>query len=249
MESDDWNGLISPDAYEYLDLTPEEDLLRDSLLEEQDLLDEADEEPSLPDNDMQDSDDSDMYAHNSLFDEDDEDLVQEIQEQIPEEDADEDNVYGFGDSDDSDESYGQMSELIASIVSMLPPYNACTSYLKECGRDVQEDIAGAIKKAGQAWKRDGRDKMFTIPGTAITVALVGPGDDPMVLTQRLESVGAVMLSHNADKWTALFLTPGDDGLPERADVREISEGSFTQGELKTAAYLAQRMKKTSGGGR
>lgn len=64
-------GLISPDAYEYLDDTKDDELLHDAILEEENLFDDDDDS----DEESDEFDDSKMYSNSSLFD-----LIDDLEE-------------------------------------------------------------------------------------------------------------------------------------------------------------------------
>ena len=245
MESEEYNGLISPDAYEYLDTTPPEDLLSDPLLEEQEELSDAfdgiDDDEFLEEEEVYD--DSAMYSYSSLFDEADEEEAEAAQAAAePEPEPEIHTSYyeheDFGDEEGTDVLHG----ILRDIVALLPSNSATASYLRECDRIQREKITEALESAVEAWRKDGRDKMFTIPGTSISVGVVTPSEDPMTETQRLQSIAAVMVAKGAHRWTALFLSAEDSGRIIAARLREVSQQDFTQWQWKTVTMLAGRLK-------
>jgi len=246
MESEEYKGLISPDAYEYLDLTPEEELLHDPYLDEQENLSDAYD--GIDDDYLYDGredetvyDDSEMYSYSSLFDEADE----EASEQPPVHEAEHEEAVAssFSDHDiDPDEESSQLlPEPLATIVSLLPPC-ACSSYLSECDTDIRNAIVRAISTAISSCLRDGKDKMFTIPGTSISIAVIKPSEDPMIQSQRLQSIAAVMACHDATSWTGLFISADEQYNVTGAWVKEIRKDDFLPRQWRTIMINAERMK-------
>jgi len=241
MESEEYKGLISPDAYEYLDLTPEEELLHDPYLDEQESLSDAFgdlDEDEILDNPGEEIpyDDSDQYLYSSLFDEaDEEEAAASAVDTEPEPEP----VYQVYDQEE--DAVQTLPEPIASIVSFLPPC-ACSSYLCECDSDRRDAIIRAISTAISSCHRDGKDKMFTIPGTSISVAVVTPSDDPMVRAQRIQSIAAVMVCHEATSWTGLFISADEKHNITGAWVKEIRKEDFQSWQWKTITMNAERMK-------
>lgn len=246
MEQEEYKGLISPDAYDYLDNTPQEELLQDPILDEQEELSEAyyeiDDDELYMEQPVEDTDDSDMYAYSSLFDEAEEEAYEAQRRGFEEAEEEEPEYSGLADVYPDEEDNPDLPEPLASIVALLPDSCSCSSYLRECDRDQRARIVNALKLAFEAWRKEGKDKMFTIPGTSISIAVVKPSQDPMTQTQRLQSIAAVMVSQDADRWTGLFVAPGDSGRVESASVREISQQDFTQWQWKTVIQLAERIR-------
>ena len=245
MESEEYKGLISPDAYEYLDLTPEEELLHDPYLDEQESLSDAYDgiDDDYLDYDREEEtvyDDSEMYSYSSLFDEADEEAAEQVsiheeeQEVLP-------SSYPFHDLDQDDEPANSLPEPLATIVSLLPPC-ACSSYLSECDSDIRSAIVRAISTAISSCLRDGKDKMFTITGTSISIAVIKPSEDPMIQSQRLQSIAAVMACHGADSWTGLFISADEKHNVTGAWVKEIRKNDFSPRQWRTIMNNAERMK-------
>jgi len=243
MESEEYKGLISPDAYEYLDLTPEDELLHDPYLEEQENLSDAydgiDDDEILYDPEEEPPfDDSDMYLYSSLFDEADEEAAE--QASVPVEEPVDETSLVFQELD-PEEPVQSLPEPLATIVSLLPSC-ACSSYLAECDSDRQNAIARAISTAISSCHRDGKDKMFTIPGTSISIAVVTHSEDPMTKAQRIQSIAAVMVCHEASSWTGLFITADEQYRVTGAWVKEIKKDDFTPWQWRTIMMNAERMK-------
>ncbi len=84
--------------------------------------------------------------------------------------------------------------------------------------------------------------MFTIPGTSISIAVVTPSDDPMIRSQRIQSIAAVMVFHEAVEWTGLFITADEKGNITGAWVNEIKKEDFSPWQWRTITMNAERMK-------
>ena len=246
MESEEYKGLISPDAYEYLELTPEEELLHDPYLDEQDQMSDAfgdvdDDFFESPEEEVL-TDDSDQYLYGSLFDEaDEEESLAAAAKPVDEPEDDHVHTEVCEVYDQDDEAAPVLPALISSIVSLLPSC-ACSSYLCECDSERQESIVKAIVTAISSCHKDGKDKMFTIPGTSISIAVVTHSDDPMIKAQRIQSIAAVMVCHEAVEWTGLFITADEKNNINGAWVNEIKKEDFSPWQWRTITMNAERMK-------
>ncbi len=252
MHTEEYDGLISPDAYEYLDNTPEEDFLHDEMLEEQEEMEdysffddeyEDDQVERTPEDDIpweEDEDDSHLYAFSSLFDEIDneEETASSVQSlPVPEEESLYTDIFEEEDEEEKSPS------LFEQVLSLIPEDSQCASYLVSCTQEQRDRISEATSNAVRAWSADKRDKMFTIPGGSVTVAVVSPSQDPMTEMQRLQSVAAVMQANGKASWTGLFLYPDHSGNIESAEVRNVSPSAFTVWQWRTVQLLADRISK------
>lgn len=254
MSTDEYEGLISPDAYEYLDNTPEEDFLRDELLEEQEEMEdfsffdeeyEEDQNEQSPVDDIpweEDEDDSHLYAYSSLFDEiDNEEESETPAQSAPAPETEESPYADIFEEEEEDEE--KNLSLFDHILSLIPQDSQCASYLSSCPLEQRERIADAVSNAVRAWSADNRDKMFTIPGGSVTVAVVSASQDPMILMQRLQSVAAVMQANGKASWSGLFLFPDSSGNIESAEVKNVLPSLFTVWQWRTIQLLADRISK------
>lgn len=254
MHTEEYDGLISPDAYEYLDNTPEEDFLHDEMLEEQEEMEdysffddeyEDDQIERTPEDDIpweEDEDDSHLYAFSSLFDEIDneEEAAASVQSSPVPEAGTEESVYADIFEEEEDE---KSLSLFERILSLIPQDSQCASYLVSCTQEQRDRISEATSNAVRAWSADKRDKMFTIPGGSVTVAVVSPSQDPMTQMQRLQSIAAVMQANGKASWTGLFLFPDHAGNIESAEARNVSPSSFTVWQWRIVQLLADRISK------
>lgn len=248
MDSKHYTALVSPDAYEYLDETTDEELLHDSLLEEQEMLEDSDlyydddDESPLE----EDLDDSDMYEHNSLFDEFEEE-VDSSEEQVNENEI-KDSVQLFEDDEDDDIYVSDISTLenlnvfVASLIKKLGEFDLAAQYLKKLDRNVQDQVEQVISDARGKWLIDHKDKMFSIPQIPVSVALISKTDDPMIQIQRLENIGAVMVANNQEKWAAVFLTYDTEGILIDVSSFDLAKSTFTDWQWKTVLQRGERLK-------
>jgi len=245
MDSEEYKGLISPDAYEYLDLTPEEELLHDPYLDEQESLSDAfdgiDDDFLFDNREEEVYDDSDLYSYSSLFDEADEEASEHVPVQHEEQEEAVASSTPFQDFDPDEDSSQALPEPLATIVSLLPPC-ACSSYLSECDSDIRSAIVRAISTAISSCLKDGKDKMFTIPGTSISIAVVKPSEDPMIQSQRIQSIAVVMACHEAKSWTGLFITADEQCKVTGAWAKEIKQDDFLPRQWRNIMINAERMK-------
>jgi len=255
MQTGEYEGLISPDAYEYLDNTPQEDFLHDELLQEQEEMEDysffddededysADSEEDIPWDGQED--DSHLYAYSSLFDEIDNE--EDNSGFVQPEESQESSYPELYDEDEEEEEQEpqqlQEPSVFNRIVSLIPQSSRCAAYLLACNEEQREKISEAVKNAVAAWSSDRRDKMFTIPGGSMTIAVVSPSADPMTDSQRMQSIAAVMQANGKANWTGLFLFTDADGNLESAEARDIVPSMFPVWQWRTILLLAERLSK------
>lgn len=132
--------------------------------------------------------------------------------------------------------------LLEQILSFSPSRNnPITQYLTNCTAENQKEIVRVIELARKSWLIDGKDKMFTIPETNISVAVFLQSQDPMKEIQRRENIGAVMYSSSKDNWNSLELSYDSSGKLVKADFNRISKSSFTDWEWKIVEKLGERI--------
>ena len=95
--------------------------------------------------------------------------------------------------------------------------------------------------ARKAWLIDGKDKMFSIPDTTISVAVFSETQDPMLNIQRRENIGAVMYASQKDSWNSLEISYDGSGQFVKADYVRISRNSYTDWEWKIVEKLGTRL--------
>lgn len=249
MSTKHYNALISPDAYEYLDSAPE-DLLKDPLLAEQEELDDSELfEDETEEQAQENSDDSDMYRYNSLFDEiDNEEESSGDETEVTSEQEQEDKLIFRDEDDDSISVVPEIrnikttNDFIQKILKQLPKYDPTATLLSGLGRELQDDIEETVDRAHSAWMKDGKDKMFVIPDTHTSIAILSQTYDPMVTIQRLENIGAVMVSNDQGMWNALMLYYANDGSLAEVNTVSISPSSFTDWQWKTVLERGNKLR-------
>ena len=233
MGSKHFNALISPDAYEYLDEQPEDELLHDRYLQEQedagDIDDSDASEDECGDTVSEETDDSDMYSCNSLF----ETRISDEEAEISETPVCERIRTVRSDCND----------VIALIISKLPAESAMALYLEKLPLSMQDRLAAVIVKACTSWKNDRHDKMFEVPNAGMSVAVVSSTQNSSVCRRRLESIGARMVACGKSRWTVLFLIPDENGEIESAETTGISQALFSESEWKTVCGLAEKQRR------
>lgn len=248
MDSDRYNALISPDAYDYLDKTKDEDLLHDPLLEEEDVFDDDDDGVEAEEEKQKDTDDSDMYAFNSLFEEFD----NETEETSEAEDKEPESPMMF--SDDEDDSLSVSPEVekiisanpfILALTKSLPSNDSIALFLKGLPRAVQDEVETTIRKAHAIWKADRHDKMFVVPSSNFSIAVLSQKYDPMIAIQRLENIGAVMVANDKKSWNALMLYYAEDAALAEVSTVTVTRESFTEWQWKTVIERGRRIKESS----
>lgn len=253
MSLNHYNALVSPDAYEYLDEVPENEFTPEP--EENDDDAASDIYDDLDCETAEESDDSDLYAHASLFDEADE---HEISQASPDEEVEEtqshetdsqgtDSALIFSDDEDDGiavsvgPSSGETNDLVARVVALCDD-DFVRDFLLQMDRPRQDNLASAIEDALYGLRRDHKDKMFVVPGSSVSVAVLTLSDDPMILMQRLANVGAVMVSYGCEKWNAIFIYFDENARMVRAENRPVSRSCFGDWEWKTVVSVGERLR-------
>ncbi|MCR5760700.1 MAG: hypothetical protein K6F82_01670 [Sphaerochaetaceae bacterium] len=130
------------------------------------------------------------------------------------------------------------TDLCETIIERLPFNSLVRSYLKGRDKDILHDISATIEQARVAWVIDGKDKMFTIPDSDISVIVCSSLNDPMADIQRQIHAAALMIAAEKSRWNILFVT--FDGDQKLADVvsQEISKKVFSDWQWKRAQNLS-----------
>jgi len=132
--------------------------------------------------------------------------------------------------------------LLEQILSYSPSRNnPITQYLNGCTPEQQKEIVRFIELARKNWLIDGKDKMFSIPDTNISVALFSQTQDPMVGLQRHQNIGAVMYASQKDSWNSLELSYDTSGQLAKAEFVRISKSTFNDWEWKIVEKLGARI--------
>lgn len=136
----------------------------------------------------------------------------------------------------------QTLPLLDQILRCAPSKNnPIVQYLANCPFEQKKEIVRFIELARKAWLIDGKDKMFSIPDTTISVAVFSETQDPMLNIQRRENIGAVMFASQKDSWNSLEISYDGSGQFVKADYVRISRNSYTDWEWKIVEKLGTRL--------
>ena len=124
--------------------------------------------------------------------------------------------------------------------------NPITVYFSNCRTQQKEEIVKFIEMARKSWLIDGKDKMFAIPDTNISVAVFSETQDPMLGIQRRENIGAVMYASGKDTWNSLELCYDPSGQFVKADFVRIGRSSYSDWEWKIVEKLGMRLMERRG---
>ena len=132
--------------------------------------------------------------------------------------------------------------LLDQILKFSPSRNnPITQYLSACDMQQKKEIVRFIEMARKAWLIDGKDKMFTIPDSNISVAVFSETQDPMLAIQRRENIGAVMYASQKDSWNSLEISYDSAGQFVKADFIRVAKSSFTDWQWKVVEKMGQRL--------
>ena len=132
--------------------------------------------------------------------------------------------------------------LLEQILSFAPSKNnPIVQYLNGCQYEQKKEIVRFIELARKAWLIDGKDKVFSIPDTSISVAVFSQTQDPMLSIQRRENIGAVMYASQKDNWNSLEISYDGSGQLVKADYIRISRSTFSDWEWKIVEKLGTRL--------
>ena len=137
--------------------------------------------------------------------------------------------------------------LLEQILSFAPSKsNPIVQYLNGCQYEQKKEIVRFIELARKAWLIDGKDKVFSIPDTSISVAVFSQTQDPMLGIQRRENIGAVMYASQKDSWNSLEISYDGSGQLVKADYVRISRNSYSDWEWKIVEKLGNRLLERRG---
>ena len=137
--------------------------------------------------------------------------------------------------------------LLEQILSFAPSKsNPIVQYLASCQYEQKKELVRFIELARKAWLIDGKDKVFSIPDTTISVAVFAQTQDPMLIIQRRENIGAVMFASQKDNWNSLEISYDGSGQLVKADYIRISRSTFSDWEWKVVEKLGTRLMERRG---
>ena len=107
--------------------------------------------------------------------------------------------------------------------------------------DFLNGVSKLINQARSAQQIDGKDKMFTLPGTDLTVVLCVPNVDTLREMERRNNVAAVMYTQGKNAWHALYITYNVAGV--LADAREatLRQSEFSPADWKLVMAMGEKI--------
>lgn len=137
-------------------------------------------------------------------------------------------------------SHGSDS-ILDQVLRSFAKSNPVVQYVEQCSEEQRDELAGVMEKALAACREDGKDKMFAIPDTTISVCIFRTTRDPMLEIQRRENVGALMFAGGHDTWNSLELYVNELGSLVKCEYRKVTRFSFSDWEWKIVEKLGQRI--------
>ena len=137
-------------------------------------------------------------------------------------------------------SHGSDS-ILGQVLKSFAKSNPVVQYVEQCSEEQRDELAGVMEKALAACREDGKDKMFAIPDTTISVCIFRTTRDPMLEIQRRENVGALMFAGGHDTWNSLELYVNELGSLVKCEYRKVTRFSFSDWEWKIVEKLGQRI--------
>ncbi len=137
-------------------------------------------------------------------------------------------------------SHGSDS-ILDQVLKSFAKSNPVVQYVEQCTEGQRDELAGVMEKALAACREDGKDKMFAIPDTTISVCIFRTTRDPMLEIQRRENVGALMFAGGHDTWNSLELYVNELGSLAKCEYRKVTRFSFSDWEWKIVEKLGQRI--------
>lgn len=133
------------------------------------------------------------------------------------------------------------NSILDQVLRSFAKSNPVVQYVEQCSEEQRDELAGVMEKALAACRADGKDKMFAIPDTTISVCIFRTTRDPMLEIQRRENVGALMFAGGHDTWNSLELYVNELGSLVKCEYRKVTRFSFSDWEWKIVEKLGQRI--------
>ena len=133
------------------------------------------------------------------------------------------------------------ASILDQVLKSFAKSNPVVQYVEQCTEGQRDELAGVMEKALAACREDGKDKMFAIPDTTISVCIFRTTRDPMLEIQRRENVGALMFAGGHDTWNSLELYVNELGSLVKCEYRKVTRFSFSDWEWKIVEKLGQRI--------
>ena len=114
-------------------------------------------------------------------------------------------------------------------------------FCKSAESVLLQKIDKMIEQAREAQLIDGKDKMFTIPGSSLTIVLITGRNDMLCNWDRRNNVAAVMYAQGKETWNALYLGFSRTGNLLQAEEKTIKKEDFSQNDWKFVMSLGERI--------
>lgn len=233
---DDYSYLneVSPD--EFTKDPPKEETEED---EDPDFFelyeDESVEESSEEEIEDEEIDEEDDPYDGSLFDDVDSDEPEPEPEPEPEEvPVEEDPMF-------VPEPETEPKNFLDSVIKGFTQENPVTQYVSQLSNDQRNSLSKLMESALRACIKEGRDKMFTIPDTTISVMVYKASRDPMLQLQRRQNVGAIMYAEHKESWSSLDISINENDALVKCECNVITKKSFLDWQWKMVENLGKRI--------
>ena len=131
--------------------------------------------------------------------------------------------------------------LLDTVIKGFTRENAVTQYVAQLDAEQRKSLSNLMESALKACVKDGKDKLFAIPDTAISVMVYKASRDPMLGMQRRQYVGAMMYADGRDSWSSLELSINDNGALVKSEYEKITKSSFLDWQWKLVENLGKRI--------
>jgi hypothetical protein len=122
-----------------------------------------------------------------------------------------------------------------------PFFNIC----KVNDIELLKAIDHLIGKALDSQKIDGKDKMFTIPESNLTIVLPTNKNDQLKRWERMNSLGSLMYSKDMDSWNSLTLTYNEDKKLKFIREWRLTKDSYSPVDWKFVVTTGSKLKKNN----
>lgn len=140
-------------------------------------------------------------------------------------------------------------EILADIAMVLERREVTSSHgflkwYEQADSLTRSNTARLLDQALALHRKDGKDKMFTIGATHITLMLLSNRLDRLGAMNRKNSIGAIMTLEEASSWNVLNLQYNTaSGALEYVEEETIEQSSFTASEWKVVMLMVDELKR------
>jgi hypothetical protein len=131
--------------------------------------------------------------------------------------------------------------LLDTVIKSFTRENAVTQYVAQLDAEQRKSLSNLMESALNACVKDGKDKLFAIPDTTISVMVYKASRDPMLGMQRRQYVGAMMYADGRDSWSSLELSINDNGALVKSEYEKVTKSSFLDWQWKLVENLGKRI--------